>query len=370
MPTLAVLTSGGDAPGMNAAVRAVAKLGAARGMTVLGAELGYEGLIDGRFRPLTMELPDGAGLAAVAEVDDVGGQGGTLLGSARSARFREPGGRAAAAASLRALPDLVGLIVIGGNGSLAGAHALATEHGVPVVGVPASIDNDVGCTGLAIGVDTALNTIVEAVDRIADTARAHRRAFIVEVMGRDCGYLAMASAVASGADGALFREQGRGDAEIVEAVTAAIARAFAPPLSKKRFLVLKSEGVRLPCTKLVREVEARLVARLPGTGIHGVGVRGVVLGHVVRGGRPSYQDRMIAGRLAFGAVGALEKGGTDAMVAWNASREGGTATRDPYVQTFPLAQVLTETEALLDGSSPVTERRVKMMQAVEGALGL
>lgn len=369
MSTLAVLTSGGDAPGMNAAIRAVAKLGAARGQRVVGVELGYEGLIDGRFRELTRALP-GGGLAAHADVAEIGGHGGTILGSARSTRFREPEGRAAAAASLRTLPDLTGLVVVGGNGSLAGAHALATEHGVPLVGVPASIDNDLGCTALAIGVDTALNTIVEAVDRIADTARAHRRAFIVEVMGRECGYLAMAASVAAGADGALFREQGRDEAGIVEAVTDAIAHAFTPPRDKKRFLVLKSEGVRMPCTKLVREVEARLAPRLEAAGIRGAGVRGVVLGHTVRGGRPSYQDRMLGGRLAFGAVGALERGLSDAMVAWNAPRDGGAATPDPYVRTFPLAEVLAETEALLDGTSPVTERRVRMMQAVEGALGL
>src|SRR5690606_8355337 len=116
--------------------------------------------------------------------------------------------------------------VIGGNGSLTGAHLLATEHGVPVVGVPASIDNDIGCSGLAIGVDTALNTIVEACDRISDTARAHRRAFVVEVMGRDCGYLAMASAVAAGADAVLFRDQGRSEAELIARVESVIERGF------------------------------------------------------------------------------------------------------------------------------------------------
>jgi len=367
-PVLAVLTSGGDAPGMNAAVRAVAKLGAAAGRPVLGVELGYDGLREGRFVPLTRPVqgsPDGA-LVVTDAVDASGGQGGTLLGSARSARFRTPEGRAEAADRLRGLGALGGLVVVGGNGSLAGAHALATEHpDLPVIGVPASIDNDIGCTGTAIGVDTALNTIVDAVDRISDTARAHRRAFLIEVMGRECGYLAMASAVAAGADGALYREQGRSDEEIVADVEAAVRRAFASPSARNRFLLIKSEGVRYPCTKLVRVIEERVKGDLPD-----VGVRGVVLGHVVRGGRPSYQDRMIAGRLAYGAVAALADGRTDLMVGWGGSRESGEATPDPYVRRIPLPTVLEETRALLDGTSPVTRRRVKMMQSIEGAFGV
>ena len=198
MKSLAILTSGGDSPGMNAAIRAVVKVAAAKGLRVVGVEQGYEGLIDGGFRELTRASQDSAGRVPTAEIDAMAGAGGTMLGSARSARFREPDGRAQAAHNLRGID---GLIVIGGNGSLTGAHLLSQEHGATrVVGIPASIDNDVGCTSTAIGVDTALNTIVQSCDRISDTARAHRRAFVVEVMGRQCGYLAMASAVAAGAD--------------------------------------------------------------------------------------------------------------------------------------------------------------------------
>src|SRR5882672_10937989 len=216
MKKLGVLTSGGDSPGMNSALRAVAKLGAARGAQVLGVLEGYEGLMDGRFRELTRAVEGGA-LGADLELDQAGGQGGTLIGSARSMRFMKPEGRAQAAKAMKE-HGLEGLIVIGGNGSLTGAHLLAIEHGVKVMGIPASIDNDIGCTATALGVDTALNTIIEATDRISDTARAHKRAFVVEVMGRQCGYLAMASAIAAGADAVLYREAGKSEEEIVQSV--------------------------------------------------------------------------------------------------------------------------------------------------------
>ncbi len=361
MKTVGVLTSGGDAPGMNSAIRAVARIGAARGMRVLGVEHGYEGLIDGRFRELTL----GKGHAAPTldrDVDLMGGRGGTLLGSARSKRFMTPEGRTRAFEQLREA-GIDGLVVVGGNGSLTGAHALCREHGASVIGVPASIDNDVGCTSTAVGVDTALNTIVDACDRISDTARAHRRAFVVEVMGRHCGYLAMASAVAAGADAVLFREQGRGNDAIVDSVCEYVRSGFAA--GKNRVLIIKSEGVEIPCTRLAREVSERLEEELPG-----VDVRATVLGHVVRGGRPSYQDRMVAARLAFAALELLEAGQSDEMVVWGPTVDGGTATGDPMVWHFPLERVLEETAALLDGTSELTRWRVSMLEKLEGVLGL
>jgi 6-phosphofructokinase 1 len=248
---------------------------------------------------------------------------------------------------------------VGGNGSLTGAHALAREHGIRVIGIPASIDNDIGCTGTAIGVDTALNTIVEACDRISDTARAHRRAFVVEVMGRQCGYLAMASAVAAGADAVLFREQGASEAALVERVAGVIRDALAR--GKRRVLIIKAEGVEMPCTRMVQALE---------DAIDGVEVRGTVLGHVVRGGNPSFQDRMVAGRFAYAAVEGLLAGQTDQMVAWQSSSTGGVPTADPPVQRFGLEQVLAETESLINGTSPVTRRRLQLLQAVEGVLSL
>lgn len=361
MKRVAVLTSGGDSPGMNAAVRAIAKLGASRGVQVLGALEGYEGLIDGRLRELSHTVGDGT-LTVDIELDFAGGQGGTLIGSARSARFREADGRARAAATLRD-QGIEGLIVIGGNGSLTGAHVLAQEHGVQVVGIPGSIDNDIGCTATALGVDTALNTIVEACDRIGDTARAHRRAFVVEVMGRDCGYLAMASAVAVAADAVLIREQGKTEAQLVDDVAGVIRSGFAR--GKRRILIIKAEGVSVPCTKLVRLTEDHLRSELPA-----LEIRATVLGHLVRGGNPSYQDRAVAGRLGFAALASLLAGETDCMVAWMAPVAGGVPTEDSSVQRFSLDRVLEETRSLIDGTSPVTRRRLALMEKATGVLAL
>jgi 6-phosphofructokinase 1 len=361
MSAIAILTSGGDAPGMNAALRTIVKLAAAEGVTAYGVEQGYEGLMAGRLRELTRSM--GEGLAPLLAVDSAAHAGGTLLGSARSAAFRTAAGRQRAAGQLASL-GVERLIVIGGNGSLTGAHALAAESDLKVIGVPASIDNDIGCTSTAIGVDTALNTIVEACDRISDTARAHHRAFVVEVMGRDSGYLAMASAVAAGADAVLFRERGHTEDEVVRAVEATIRRSFDAQRGKRRVLIIKAEGVEVPCTRLVRLLQQRL-GDLPHAEI-----RATVLGHVVRGGNPSFQDRMVAGRLALAAVEAALSGASDEMVAWQPNVAGGIQTADPHVQRFPLETVLSETAALLDGSSPVTRRRIAMMEKIEGVLAL
>jgi len=360
--TIGVLTSGGDAPGMNSAIRAIAKVAAARGVRVLGIEDGYEGLIDGRAHELTRAVPTQvSGHAVQPEVDSSGGSGGTLLGSSRSDRFRTEAGRAQAR---KTLSSLDGLIVIGGNGSLAGAHLLCQELGARVIGVPASIDNDIGCTATAIGVDTALNTIIQACDRISDTARAHRRAFVVEVMGRQCGYLAMASAVAAGADAVLFREQGRSEESLVDEVARIVRDAFLKR-AKRRVLVIKAEGVEVPCHRLVEKVQERLTPEVPN-----LEVRATVLGHLVRGGNPTYQDRMVAGRLAFAAAEALMAGAADEMVAWTPVVRDGTPTHDPFVQRFPLERVLLETERLLNGTSDVTRRRLRLMEVVEGVLPL
>jgi 6-phosphofructokinase 1 len=343
---------------MNSVLRSVAKVCAAQGVQLVGVLDGYEGLIAGRFEPLTArEAP----FMPRADLELAGGIGGTVLGSARSKRFLTGEGRAKA---LRSLAGVDGLIVVGGNGSLTGAHLLATEHGVRVIGIPASIDNDIGCTATALGVDTALNTIVEACDKVSDTARAHKRAFVVEVMGRQCGYLAMASAVAAGADGVLFREQDRTEAQLVEALAQVIRRAYAVP-NKRRVLIIKAEGVEVPCTRLVREVEERLEADQLG-----IGVRAVVLGHLVRGGCPSFQDRMVAGRFGMAAVMALLAGQTDQMVGWGGTAGGGGRTQDPMVRLFPLSRVLEETQAMIDGTSPVTRWRVEMLRQLEGVLPL
>lgn len=366
MTRIAILTSGGDAPGMNTALRAATLIAAQQRVEVVGIERGYEGLLTRAWRPLTRSVE--GQLAPSTEIDASGHLGGSVLGSARCKAFYQPEGRARASAALR---EFDGLIVIGGNGSLTGAHALATEHGARVVGIPASIDNDIGCTATAIGVDTALNTIVEACDRISDTARAHRRAFVVEVMGRQSGYLCMAGAIAAGADAALYREDGRDADAIVESVAATIRRGFAGDRGKQRVLVLKAEGVEVPCTKLVRRLTELLEGELPD-----VSIRATVLGHLVRGGSPSFLDRMVASRFALAAVGSLLAGETDRMVAWQTplrtprDEGGGLETPDRSVTLWPLTTVLDETERLLDGRSPVTQQRVAMMQRVAGVLSI
>lgn len=357
--SLVVLTSGGDAPGMNAAIQAVVKIGAARGFDVLGVERGYDGLIEGHTRLLTRHL--GESVIPEPAVDGIGGLGGTVLGSSRSPRFLHAEHRAAAADNLRSWAS-AGLIVIGGNGSIAGAHALATECEIPVVAIPASIDNDIGLTRESIGVDTALNTIVEACDRISDTARSHHRAFVVEVMGRDSGYLAMASAVATAADAVLLPEQSRSYDEIVDSVVACIRHSFSAVRGKNRVLIIKAEGVDIPTHLLVDAVSAEVEDI-------DVDVRGTVLGHLVRGGNSSFRDRLIAGRFGLIAVDQVLAGRTDLMVGWNLT-DMGEPTSDNFVRIFPIAEVLAETEALLDGSSNVSQDRVVRMAKIQGVLAL
>ena len=364
MNTIGVLTSGGDAPGMNAAIFAVVKVAAARGIRVIGIGRGFDGAIDGDFRPLTRPVLSSGALVPVGEIDLITGIGGTVLGSSRCKRFYESEHRRAAVRQLQGI-GIEGLVVIGGNGSLTGAHALAGESGaLSVVGIPASIDNDIGCTADSIGVDTAVNTIIEACDRISDTARSHHRAFIVEVMGRHSGYLAMVSSVATAADAVLLPEVSKSHEELISGVEKIIRQSFAAERDKRRVLIIKAEGVDIPTTLLASEVEDRLG---PDSDID---VRATVLGHVVRGGRPTFRDRMLAGRLALGAVSTLADGASAVMMAWATTTQGGTPTADPRVSTFPLDTVLAETEALLDGTSEVTKRRVLRMQDVQGVLAL
>lgn len=352
---IAVLTSGGDAPGMNAAVHSIVKTANARGHTALGVERGYEGLLTGSIAPLSLQ-----------DVDGISRFGGTILGTARSPRFRTDEGQGLAAAAL-AEHDVGALVVIGGNGSLTGAHKLSQKTKVPILGIPASIDNDVGHSSLSIGVDTAVNTIVEACDRISDTARAHHRAFIVEVMGRHCGYLAMRSGIAADADAILFAERDAPEDVIVEKLFALLQSSFGQARKKRRVLIVKAEGVATPTAAIAQ----RLQKRLDDDGaLDGVHVRETVLGHVVRGGSPSATDRVIAKRLSFAAVLAAEKGLSDHMMAWEPASPVGIETPDRAVRAVPLADVLDETEGLLDGSSRVTQARIRLLEEAEGILAL
>jgi 6-phosphofructokinase 1 len=356
---IALLTSGGDAPGMNAALRAAAKVGAALGLEVLGVEEGYKGLIEGRIRPLESRA-----------LDEAARRGGTLLGTARSQLFTTPEGQARAKAEI-VKARLAGLIVAGGNGSLTGARALdgaPCHDGSPlrVMGLPASIDNDLGCTSMSIGVDTAMNTILEACDRIVETALAHQRIFIVEVMGRDCGYLAMTSGVASGADAVLFREGGKSDEQIVDQVMRAVDAAFARTSGRRHVLVIKSEGVKFDSSALKTAVDARVKQRGLDTD-----VRVTVLGHVVRGGSPSAFDRLLASRLANAAVRAMADGQTQMMAGWWIAGQSRPASPyDPHVSLWPLEEVLAETARMHTGASELVRWRVKALAEAEPVLYL
>ncbi len=351
---------------MNAAIRAATLLAISRNWEVVGIQQGYRGLIGGDLVPIT--------------AGDVGGiirEGGTILGSARCPEFHQPQVRQEARALLRR-EGIGALLVIGGNGSLAGAEALSNpaEAGngpLQVVGVPASIDNDIGLTGLAIGVDTAMNTIVEACDKISDTATAHDRTFLVEVMGRDCGYLAMVAAIAAAADAVLFPEAERNEREIVDTVERAIRRVRERKKRRKRVVVIKAEGVPISVERLKQLVDERLST--PGASGDAIETRVTVLGHVVRGGRPSAFDRLLASRLAGVAVRALIAGDTRKMAAWMTPlappADVGTRSRDdPYCWLMSLEAVLEETSKLLSHDSALAQWRARVLDEIEGILTL
>lgn len=349
---IAVLTSGGDAPGMNAAVRAVTVVALALGHEPFGVRHGYRGLINGEVEPL-----------ALGDVDDALRRGGTLLQSARCPEFHESDVRAKAREVLTG-HAIDALIVIGGNGSLTGALHLsdpaeAGDWPVRVVGIPASIDNDIALTSLSIGVDTAMNTIVEACDKIADTASAHDRVFVVEVMGRDCGYLAMTSAVASGADMVLFPEADRSEGELVGAVADAVL-AVRKRGGAQKVIAIKAEGIETPTDRLKDLVDAELSQRSGGTEAP-IETRVTVLGHVVRGGRPSAFDRLLGSRMGNVAVRSVADGAHRQMVAWqppvDAGNLGEISGHDPYCHLMPIDAVLQATAALLDGQSPLARWR-------------
>ena len=279
MERIGVLTSGGDAPGMNAAVRAVVRTCVAHGREVIGVHNGYSGLMNEQFQPLSPR--------------DVGGiiqHGGTFLGSTRCPEFRTPDGRNVAVGRLRE-QRISGLIVIGGDGSLAGAYAL-TQMGFPVVGIGATIDNDLYGSEITLGVDTALNIALEAMDRLRTTAASHHRAFLLEVMGRDCGYLAVMTGIAGGAEAVVTAEVETTPMAVMEEIRAAFSRG------KSHALVVVAEGASVSVTKLLDHA----------TAIHdqlGFELRATVLGHVQRGGRPSAFDRLLGTRLGVHAAESL-----------------------------------------------------------------
>lgn len=285
--TIGILTSGGDAPGMNAAIRAVARAGIYNGFNMKGIYRGYDGLINDEIRPFTTE-----------NVSGIINRGGTILKTARSKEFETPEGREKAFKNLQE-EGIDALVVIGGNGSLTGAMIFAQEYDVPCIGLPGTIDNDLYGTDNTIGYDTTLNTIVECVDRIRDTAQSHERIFFVEVMGRDAGFLAQNSAIATGAEAAIIPE----DSTDVDQLQNFMERGIRK--SKKSCIVIVSESPK--CGALY--YADRVKKEFPG-----YDVRVSILGHLQRGGSPSARDRILASRTGVGAIEAIMQGQRNIMV--------------------------------------------------------
>ena len=279
---LALLTSGGDSPGMNAAIRAVVRQADALGVGVLGVRRGYEGLVEGDWRPLTSR--------ACANILQ---RGGTILHTARCEAFRDPDVRARVAQGLRD-EGVDALVVIGGDGSFRGARDLWEEQGIRGAGIPGTIDNDLPGTELTLGFDTALNTAVEAIDRIRDTASSHERLFLVEVMGRRSGMIAVHTALACGAEAVLYPES---EADTFEALVVNLQANWAR--GKRASIVVVAEGDRNGSAYAVAE---RLRAE------HGLDLRVVVLGHIQRGGSPTALDRIWGSRWGAEAVRRLVAG--------------------------------------------------------------
>ncbi len=294
MKHIGVLTSGGDAPGMNAAIRAVVRAGSHAGLTVFGIERGYQGLIDGALRELGPR--------------DVGGiirQGGTFLHSARCKAFYDAEGRAQAARQLAA-HGIEGLVVIGGDGSYRGAQALHDEHGIRCIGLPGTIDNDIGGTDYTIGFDTAMNTAMEAIDRLRDTAFSHDRIFFLEVMGRHSGYIAMIAGIAGGSEDILTPEEPTNIDSVIRTIRDGRDRG------KQSMIIVVAEGDdagnAFDIAKAVAEQSEFKDTRV------------TVLGHLQRGGSPTAFDRVLASRMGIRAVEALAAGETGQMVGISGTR--------------------------------------------------
>ena len=284
---IGILTSGGDAPGMNAAIRAVTRAGIAAGLKVKGIYRGYEGLINNEIQEFTTE-----------NVSNIIQRGGTILKTARSKEFLTPEGRKKAYDNM-VEQGIDALIIIGGNGSLEGARIFAEEFDVPCIGLPGTIDNDLSGTDSTIGYDTTLNTIVQCVDKIRDTATSHERIFFIEVMGRDAGFLAQNSAIASGAEAAIIPEDSSNADQLEQFISRGIRK------SKSSSMVIVSESPKCGAMYYADRVKKEYPE---------FDVRVSSLGHLQRGGSPSAYDRILASRLGVGAITALREGQRNVMI--------------------------------------------------------
>jgi len=301
--TVGILTSGGDAPGMNAAIRAVVRTSLANELNVIGINHGYEGLINGEFHPM-----DERSVGGILQ------RGGTILLTSRSKRFMEPAGQRDAIRKMNEA-GIDALIVIGGEGSMNGANALS-QKGVRVVGIPGSIDNDLWGTNMAIGTDTAMNTIMEAVDKLRDTASSHQRAFLIETMGRNCGYLAVMAGIVCGAEMVLIPEVPFTEDEVAAAVEDAYQRG------KTHAIIINAEGSSISTTKLAEKIDGMDL---------GFKTRMTILGHIQRGGSPTAYDRLLASRMGVKAVETLLEG-KDAVM---------TGLRSDGMELVPLSDVIS-----------------------------
>lgn len=288
---IAVLTSGGDAPGMNAALRAVVRAGISYGMEVYGVRRGYNGLLNGDMFPMNLR-----------SVSDIIHRGGTFLYTARSPEFNTPEGVKKAADKCREM-GIDGVVVIGGDGSFRGARDL-TNAGIPCIGIPGTIDNDIACTEYTVGFDTAMNTAMEMVDCLRDTTESHDRCSVVEVMGRRCGDIALQTGIAVGATAILVPEVPYDfERDVIQRMK------FTQKTGKKHFIIIVAEGVG-GVDKLAKDIQEQ-------TGIES---RATVLGHVQRGGSPTLRDRVMASRMGYHAVELLDKGIGNRVVAYRESK--------------------------------------------------
>jgi len=285
---IGVFTSGGDAPGMNAAIRAVVRAGIFYNKEIVGIYRGYEGMIEGDFEEMD-----------VRSVANILQRGGTMLKSARSKEFRTPEGRKKAFDQLKS-NNIDALIGIGGDGSFTGMHHLYLEHGIPYICIPGTIDNDIPGTDYTIGYDTATNTAVEAIDKIRDTALSHNRLFFIEVMGRDSGYIAISSGIAGGAVSIIIPEEETSIDELVEKLNKGGKK------NKTSSLVIVAEGGKsgsaMEIAQKVKEKSSYFDTKV------------TILGHLQRGGTPTYFDRVLASKMGVAAIEGLDQGKTDAMV--------------------------------------------------------
>ena len=286
---IGVLTSGGDSPGMNAAIRSVVRTCAFHGIECVGIYRGYQGMIEGDFKEM-----------GARSVNNIINKGGTILKSARSKEFMTPEGRKKAFDNLSKV-GVEALVVIGGDGSFTGAEIFNSEYGFPVMGIPGTIDNDIFGTSHTLGYDTALNTVIECIDKIRDTASSHNRLFFVEVMGRDAGHIALNAGIGAGAEEILIPEEDLGLDRLLESLQKSKASG------KSSSIVVVAEGDKMG--KNVFELKDYIESHLPEYDI-----RVSVLGHMQRGGAPSCFDRVLASRLGVKAVESILEGKSNFMV--------------------------------------------------------